>query len=137
MTEKSPASTPLSRSRKALEGVDIRRLLENSGIQIEIATAIADQCEGLLSETGTPLDFGYWYKVKYHDEVGRLFTKGELRDAFIVGQSARSAIERCAYPEECKKLGRCVRPGDHDSPPPCRGNPYGTAPSSTAPQEKP
>ena len=53
MTEKSPASeTPLSRSRKALEGVDIRRLLEASGLPVEQATAIADMCEGLLSEIG-------------------------------------------------------------------------------------
>lgn len=43
--------------------------------------------------------------------------------------AASSALpQKCVYPEECAKLKQCIRPDDHDSPPPCRGNPYGTVP---------
>lgn len=37
--------TPAGRGRKALEGVNIRKVLEESSLPIEIATAIADRCE--------------------------------------------------------------------------------------------
>lgn len=37
--------TPLERSRKALEGVNIRATLEASNIEIEVAVAIADLIE--------------------------------------------------------------------------------------------
>ena len=37
--------TPYERSRKVLEGLDVRRLLEASDVPVEIATAIADALE--------------------------------------------------------------------------------------------
>lgn len=37
--------SPIARSWKALEGVNIRRALESSNLPIEIAVAIADLCE--------------------------------------------------------------------------------------------
>jgi hypothetical protein len=37
--------SPIERSMRVLEGVNIRRSLEASGLPIEVATAIADLCE--------------------------------------------------------------------------------------------
>ena len=43
-------TTPLSRSRKALEGVNVRQVLEASNLPVEIATAIADALETVKPE---------------------------------------------------------------------------------------
>lgn len=43
--------TPFERSRgvlRGLEGIDVRRELEQSDLPIELATAIADVCEGAM-----------------------------------------------------------------------------------------
>lgn len=32
-------------------------------------------------------DFEAWYRVRYLNEVGRLFTRGELQEAFLAGES--------------------------------------------------
>ena len=47
--------TPHERSRKALEGVNVRRLLEESNLPVEIATAIADRLEYVSSEGWQPI----------------------------------------------------------------------------------
>jgi hypothetical protein len=41
----APEASPLSRSLKSLEGLNIRRVLEESNLPVEIATAIADRLE--------------------------------------------------------------------------------------------
>lgn len=48
--------TPLERSRKVLEGLDVRLVLEHSGLPVEIATAIADLCEHRRPEVGPTWD---------------------------------------------------------------------------------
>ena len=40
--------SPFDRSRKRLEGVNVRQILEASNLPADLATAIADKCEGLL-----------------------------------------------------------------------------------------
>jgi hypothetical protein len=48
--------TPNERSRKALENVDIRRMLEESNLPVEIATAIADRLEQPEATAGSKLE---------------------------------------------------------------------------------
>ena len=55
--------TPIDRSRKALEGVDVRRVLEQSDLPIEIATALADMVEGLLQPEAGATDATRWRKL--------------------------------------------------------------------------
>ena len=43
-------NSPLERSRKALEGVNLRKLLEESNLPVEIATAITDRLESQTDE---------------------------------------------------------------------------------------
>ena len=42
-----------------------------------------------------------------------------IRASTPASSNARAVAEKCYYPEECKIYGRCIRPDDHDNPPPC------------------
>lgn len=87
--------TPLERSRKALEGVNIRKVLEESNLPVEIVTAIADRCEyveeqsDLIADLQAKADVWAWC-VK--DPYGALLLFCEATNADTYGAPDMKAV---------------------------------------------
>ncbi len=56
-------------------------------------------------------------------QVDRLSPHSQAESA----QPERGGADKCVYPEECKAYGHCIKPDDHDNPPPCNITPASQA----------
>ena len=72
--------SPFDRSRKRLEGVNVRQILEASNLPVDLATAISDKCDGLLGPEERPTRdaaFMAWMRQHAPTQLAELITRRE------------------------------------------------------------